>query len=164
MTNLYMSAWPSDPIIRAAVMQSSDSEQPLGQILYSVYIDFLASQPQWELGNQLEAISRNQSCPTGKGQLECLRTKSGTALQAVLLATGNQFQPVIDNITIFKDYVKQTKEGRTAKIPLLIGTNKVSRGSKAWTGQFMDSGFVQDEGTLIVNGEPTAYDDEKAYM
>ncbi|KZT40310.1 alpha/beta-hydrolase [Sistotremastrum suecicum HHB10207 ss-3] len=128
MTNLYMSAWPSDPIIRAAVMQSSDT-----------------SQPQWELGNQLEAISKNQSCPTGKGQLACLRTKSGTALQAVLLAIGNQFQPVIDNITIFKDYVKQTKEGRTANIPLLIGTNK-------------------DEGTLIVNGEPTAYDDEKAYI
>ncbi len=41
------------------------------------------------------------------------------------LATGNQFQPVIDNITISKDYVKQMKEGRTAKIPLLIGTNMV---------------------------------------
>lgn len=52
--------------------------------------------------------------------------KDAFALQDTLLATGNQFQPVIDNITIWKDYVKQTKEGKTAKVPLLIGTNKVS--------------------------------------
>lgn len=26
MTNLYMSAWPNDPIIRGAIMQSSDSK------------------------------------------------------------------------------------------------------------------------------------------
>lgn len=26
MTNLYMSAWPDDPIIRGAIMQSSDSK------------------------------------------------------------------------------------------------------------------------------------------
>ena len=71
----------------------------------------------------------NQSCPTGKGQLDCLRTKDGFSLQKILLSSGNQFQPVIDNITVFKDYVKQTKEGRTARVPLLIGT--VVAGSKA---------------------------------
>lgn len=27
MTNLYMSAWPNDPIVRGAIMQSSDSKQ-----------------------------------------------------------------------------------------------------------------------------------------
>ena len=59
--------------------------------------------------------------------LDCLRGKDGNDLRRVLLATGVQFQPVIDNITIFKDYVKQTKEGRTARVPLLIGTNKVSQ-------------------------------------
>ncbi|EJD07139.1 carboxylesterase [Fomitiporia mediterranea MF3/22] len=128
MTNFYMSAWPNDPIVRGAVMQSSDT-----------------SQPQWQLGNQLEAISKNLSCLTTKGQLDCLRTKSGVALQEILLSSGNQFQPVIDNITVFKDYVKQTREGRSAKIPLLIGTNK-------------------DEGTLIVNSEPTAFTDERAYL
>ncbi|KAI5119966.1 hypothetical protein M0805_004346 [Coniferiporia weirii] len=128
MTNFYMSAWPEDPIIRGAIMQSSDT-----------------SQPQWELGNQLEAISQNLSCPTSAGQLDCLRTKDGFALQDILLSSGNQFQPVIDNITVFKDYVKQTKEGKTAKIPLLVGTNK-------------------DEGTLIVNSEPTAFTNESAYL
>ncbi|KAH8084353.1 carboxylesterase [Cristinia sonorae] len=121
MTNQYLTAFAKDPIIRGAIMQSSDT-----------------SQPMWPLNDQISKIARNFSCPTGHGQLDCLRKQSGVDLQKVLLATGTQFQPVTDNITIFKDFVKLTKEGRTARIPLLVGTNK-------------------DEGTLIVEGEPTAY-------
>ncbi|KDR69866.1 hypothetical protein GALMADRAFT_128465 [Galerina marginata CBS 339.88] len=121
MTNLYLSAYHDDPLIWGAVMQSSDTAQPM-----------------WQLNDQISKISVNMSCPTGRGQLDCLRTKSGVDLQKVLLATGTQFQPVTDNVTIWKDYVAQTKAGHTAKVPLLIGTNK-------------------DEGTLIVEGEPTAY-------
>ncbi|PPQ86399.1 hypothetical protein CVT25_003579 [Psilocybe cyanescens] len=114
-------AFHEDPLIRGAVMQSSDTAQPM-----------------WQLNDQISRIASNMSCPTGRGQLDCLRKKSGTDLQKVLLATGTQFQPVTDNITIWKDYVAQTKAGHTPKVPLLIGTNK-------------------DEGTLIVEGEPTAY-------
>ncbi|KAG7091466.1 hypothetical protein E1B28_010497 [Marasmius oreades] len=121
MTNQYLSAFPNDPIIRGAIMQSADT-----------------SQPMWAPNNQLSTIASNLSCPIGQGELSCLRKISGGELQRVLLATGTQFQPVIDNITIFKDYVKQTRERRTAQVPVLIGTNK-------------------DEGTLIVEGEPTAY-------
>ncbi|KAH9485790.1 Para-nitrobenzyl esterase [Psilocybe cubensis] len=121
MTNLYLSAYHADPLIRGAVMQSSDTAQPM-----------------WQLNDQISKIAVNMSCPTGRGQLDCLRTKSGTDLQKILLATGTQFQPVTDNVTIWKDYVAQTKAGHTAKVPLLIGTNK-------------------DEGTLIVETEPTAY-------
>lgn len=140
MTNFYLSAFPEDPIIRGAVMQSSDSEF---QFLFAhahsetnlaseTNCGIIASQPQWQLGNQLEAISVNQSCPTGAGQLDCLREKDGLALQAILLSSGNQFQPVIDNITVFKDYVKQTREGKTARVPLLIGTNKVCMNSSSY--------------------------------
>ncbi|KAF9262533.1 carboxylesterase [Marasmius fiardii PR-910] len=121
MTNQYLSAFPNDPIIRGAIMQSADT-----------------SQPMWELNSQLSIIASSLSCPTGTGELDCLRKVPGEDLRRVLLATGTQFQPVIDNITVFKDYVKQTRERRTAQVPLLIGTNK-------------------DEGTLIVEGEPTAY-------
>ncbi|KZO95960.1 alpha/beta-hydrolase [Calocera viscosa TUFC12733] len=128
MTNMYMSAYPTDPIVRAAVMQSADT-----------------SQPMWQLGNQLIAISQNLSCTTGPGQLDCLRTKDAFALQAILLSSGNQFQPVIDNITVFSDYVRLTVTGQTARIPLLIGNNK-------------------DEGQTIVNGEPTSYTNETAYI
>ncbi|KAL6306974.1 Alpha/Beta hydrolase protein [Sparassis latifolia] len=128
MTNMYMSAWPEDPIIRGAVMQSADT-----------------SQPMWELGNQLIPISQNLSCTTGPGQLDCLRTKDAFAIQAILWSSGAQFQPVIDNITVFQDYVRLIITGQTARIPLLIGNNK-------------------DEGSTIVNGEPTAYTNETAYI
>ncbi|KAI0701389.1 carboxylesterase [Cytidiella melzeri] len=121
MTNQYMTAFAQDPIIRAAVMQSGDT-----------------SQPMWPLNDQISKIASNMSCPTGKGLLDCLRKKSGSDLQTVLLATGTQFQPVTDNVTIWKDFVKLTREGHTARIPLLCGTNL-------------------NEGTLIVNSEPTAY-------
>ncbi|KAF8993009.1 carboxylesterase [Cyathus striatus] len=121
MTNFYLSAYSHDPLIRGAVMQSADTAQPM-----------------WQLGDQISVIAANLSCPLGKGQLDCLRKKSGENLQRILLASGTQFQPVTDNVTVWKDYVKQTKEGHTARVPLLVGTNK-------------------DEGTLIVEGEPTAY-------
>ncbi|KXN86032.1 Para-nitrobenzyl esterase [Leucoagaricus sp. SymC.cos] len=121
MTNFYLSAYRENPLIRGAVMQSGDTAQPM-----------------WPINQQISKIASNFSCPLGKGMLNCLRTKSGTALRQVLLDTGAQFQPVTDNVTIWKDYVAQTVRGHTAKVPLLIGTNK-------------------DEGTLIVEGEPTAY-------
>ncbi|ESK84633.1 acetylcholinesterase precursor [Moniliophthora roreri MCA 2997] len=121
MTNQYLSAFPRDSFIRGAIMQSGDT-----------------SQPMWETNSQLSLVAANLSCPATHGTLACLRTKSGLEVQRALLATGAQFQPVTDDITIWKDYVKQTKEGRTANVPLLVGTNK-------------------DEGTLVVEGEPTAY-------
>lgn len=85
-------------------MQSADSK-PL-PVIQHPYPNLLssakASQPMWPLNDQISKISKNMSCPTGHGQLECLRSKSGVELQQVLLATGTQFQPVTDNITIFK--------------------------------------------------------------
>ncbi|KAJ3574227.1 hypothetical protein NP233_g1904 [Leucocoprinus birnbaumii] len=121
MTNFYLSAYSKNSLIRGAIMQSGDTAQPM-----------------WPINSQISKIAANFSCPLGKGLLDCLRKKSGSELQQVLLDTGAQFQPVTDNITVWKDYVAQTQRGHTAKVPLLIGTNK-------------------DEGTLIVEGEPTAY-------
>jgi hypothetical protein len=57
----------------------------------------------WPINQQIEIIARNVSCPTGPGLLDCLRTKDGLELKNVLLATGAQFQPVTDNITIFME-------------------------------------------------------------
>ena len=79
----------------------------------------------WGLNDQITPIAQNFSCPTGRGELDCLRKVPAVDLQTVLLATGKQFQPVTDNITVFKDYVKQTRQRTVASIPLLIGTNKV---------------------------------------
>lgn len=58
----------------------------------------------WPINQQIGKIAANFSCPLGKGLLNCLRTKSGTDLQRVLLDTGTQFQPVTDNITVWKEY------------------------------------------------------------
>ena len=64
---------------------------------------YAAAQPMWPLNDQISKIASNMSCPTGRGLLDCLRTKSATDLQKVLLATGTQFQPVTDNVTIWKE-------------------------------------------------------------
>ncbi|EIN08033.1 carboxylesterase [Punctularia strigosozonata HHB-11173 SS5] len=96
------------------------------------------AQPMWPIDQQLKIIATNVSCTTGKGMLDCLRKTLVLELQSAQISTNAQFQPVTDNRTIFYDYVAQTKAGHTNKVPLLIGTN-------------------HDEGTLIVNTEPTAY-------
>lgn len=62
----------------------------------------------WQIDSQLDLISAPLGCPTSSngqfhGQLDCLRTKSVEELQNVLLETGAQFQPVTDNVTIFKE-------------------------------------------------------------
>lgn len=62
----------------------------------------------WPLNDQISKIAGNMSCSTGKGLLDCLRKKSGADLQKVLLETGTQFQPVTDNITIWKEWGFQT--------------------------------------------------------
>lgn len=103
MTNQYMTAFAHDPIIRAAIMQSADSEFLDPSKTCDVSWPGEASQPMWPLNDQISKIASNMSCPTGPGLLDCLRTKSATDLQTVLLTTGTQFQPVTDNITIFKE-------------------------------------------------------------
>lgn len=113
-----------------------------------IKFNVLAAQPMWPENQELSKISSALGCPSGRGQLDCLRTKSGDELRATLLETRAQFQPVTDNITVWKEYVyacplllaslrdhsnlcppsfvRQTKRGQTARIPLLLGTNKVS--------------------------------------
>ena len=56
----------------------------------------------------------------------------------------------------FISYVKLTREGRTARVPLLCGTNLVRR-SLYLLGRPSLISFTQNEGTLLVEGEPTAY-------
>lgn len=107
MTNQYMTAFAEDPIIRGAVMQSADSKPLPSHPGHYVSLSWpQAAQPMWPLNDQISKIASNMSCPTGRGLLNCLRTKSATDLQKVLLATGTQFQPVTDNVTIWKEYVQ----------------------------------------------------------
>jgi len=57
----------------------------------------------WVLNDQIAKIAASLTCPTGDGLLDCLREKSGTELRQVLLSTGTQFQPVVDNVTVWKE-------------------------------------------------------------
>jgi hypothetical protein len=104
MTNLYITAWAHDPLIRGAVMQSSDSAYEMLENIFKrlAYLTLTAAQPMWPLNQQIEIVARNVSCPTGHGMLDCLRTKDAFELKRAVIATGAQFQPVTDNITIFQ--------------------------------------------------------------
>lgn len=57
----------------------------------------------WQLNDQISKIAANMTCPTNGGLLECLRNKSGEELKRALLNTGTQFQPVTDNVTVWKE-------------------------------------------------------------
>jgi hypothetical protein len=57
----------------------------------------------WPINQEISKIAINSSCSLGKDLLDCLRKKTGKELQQVLLDTGARFQPVTDNITIWKE-------------------------------------------------------------
>ncbi|KAF5374705.1 hypothetical protein D9615_008966 [Tricholomella constricta] len=80
MTNFYLSAYSREPLIRGAIIR--------------------VEIPMWLINDQIGKIAANLGCPTGKGLLQCLRKME---LKETMLATGTQFQPVTDNITIWKE-------------------------------------------------------------
>ena len=59
----------------------------------------------WPQNSQLDLVATNASCPefAGHEQLACLRAKSGDDVRKALLASGAQFQPVTDNVTVFME-------------------------------------------------------------
>jgi hypothetical protein len=63
----------------------------------------------WPIDSQLTLLSSKLGCPSPSpsssitSQLDCLRKQDGQELRKVLLETGAQFQPVTDNITIWKE-------------------------------------------------------------
>ena len=63
----------------------------------------------WGLNDQFGKLAVNMSCPTVQGSIECMRAKPVEDLQKSLLATGLQFQPITDNITMWKKYVSIVK-------------------------------------------------------
>ena len=67
----------------------------------------------WQLNDQLGKLAANVSCPEVEGSIECLRSKTGAELQTALLATGLQFQPITDNITIWKELVHLGHESKS---------------------------------------------------
>ncbi|KAI9154856.1 Secreted lipase [Paramyrothecium foliicola] len=74
----------------------------------------------------LDVVAAEVGCPTGKGQLDCLRNVDVYAFQtANFNSTYNTwFTPVIDDITRHSDYAARFSAGRYAShVPLLTGTS-----------------------------------------
>lgn len=106
LTNFYMSAYHRGPLIRSAIMQSGDGRSLTPYFKFSTVNcpHSSVAQPMWPVDSQLSLLSSKLGCPSGgSGQLDCLRKKDGQELRSVLLETGAQFQPVTDNITIWKE-------------------------------------------------------------
>lgn len=61
----------------------------------------------WPQNSQLDLVAAAAGCPAraGRAQLACLRARSGADVRAALLASGAQFQPVTDNVTVFMECV-----------------------------------------------------------
>jgi carboxylesterase type B len=72
----------------------------------------------------LDSISADVGCPTGSGQLACLRTKSIYEIEtANFNSTYNTwFAPIIDNSTLFKPYdAARYQESFPTHVPLVVG-------------------------------------------
>ncbi|KAH6684991.1 Alpha/Beta hydrolase protein [Plectosphaerella plurivora] len=85
------------------------------------------SGPAYAPANEaLDTVAAQVGCPTGAGQLDCLRDVDVFAFQtAEFNSTYNTwFTPVIDDITRFSDYPARFRAGKYAShVPLLTGTS-----------------------------------------
>jgi carboxylesterase type B len=78
------------------------------------------------LNEALDTVAAQVGCPTGPGQLDCLRDVDVLAFQtAEFNSTYNTwFTPVIDDITRYSDYPARFATGKYAShVPLLTGTS-----------------------------------------
>ncbi|CAA9965855.1 Carboxylesterase [Pyrenophora teres f. maculata] len=74
----------------------------------------------------LDLVAKEVGCPTGKGQLACMRKVDVYAFQTTAFnATLNTyFTPVIDEKTRYRDYAARFKAGKYAShVPLLTGNS-----------------------------------------
>ncbi|KAL6171404.1 hypothetical protein ACJQWK_02423 [Exserohilum turcicum] len=85
------------------------------------------SGPAYAPTNQvLDIVAQEVQCPTGKGQLDCLRKVDMYALQTASFnaSLNTYFTPVVDNITRFQDLEARFAAGKYAShVPLLTGNS-----------------------------------------
>lgn len=92
---------------------------------------FLAGTQTPEQARQhADAMAARVGCPTGPGQLACLRSVPAQALVAAapdaldLIRTPNPWQPVIDGTVLPARTTERVREGRFHKVPVMIGTTR----------------------------------------
>jgi carboxylesterase type B len=109
----YLWNHPSTPLAGALEMSANSASGPV-QTPPNVGLDLIAT----ELG-----------CPSGSGQLSCLRTKSISAIENTSnfnSTTNTWFSPIVDGKTRYSvaDYAKRFKAGQYPKnVPLITGNS-----------------------------------------
>ncbi|KAH8690383.1 acetylcholinesterase precursor [Phaeosphaeriaceae sp. PMI808] len=74
----------------------------------------------------LDLVAKEVNCPTGKGQLECLRKVDKYALQTAAFnsSLNTYFTPIVDEKTRYQDYASRFGAGSYAShVPLLTGNS-----------------------------------------
>jgi cholinesterase len=118
----YTFAWPDDPIITGTMLDSGTAvgQFPTPDNKAQVNFTYVADHVGCEgLGDQ-PAV-----------QLACMRNVSAARINTFLMNYNDfdpnpslSFRPVIDEKIIFSNYTKRTEEGKQAKIPAIMGTNR----------------------------------------
>ena len=118
----YTFAWPDDPIITGTML---DSGTAVGQF----------PTPDNKAQVNFTYVADHVGCE-GLGeepakQLACMRTVSAARINSFLMDYDDfdpnpslSFRPVIDEKIVFSNYTKQTEQGKQAKIPSIMGTNR----------------------------------------
>lgn len=125
--NYYGYAYPDDPIVTALIADSGGSSAFNQDTLHSNF----------------SAVASAAGCGglTPIDELTCMQKISETEVQRLYSNTNNvNFQPIVDNLTLFPNNTNRAEQGLVAQIPAIIGVNSRE-----------GSGFVN-----IANGrEPT---------
>ena len=123
----YSFAYPDDPIVTGFILQSgtvfTELPKPIEQASISWY-------------NATAELGCGTANTPSEAILACMRSKPYSEIEP-LVANGltpsagaaGSFGVVIDNRTIFGDYVTRAQAGKFAKIPLFIGNNDYESGN-----------------------------------
>lgn len=112
-------AYNSDPIASGMVLDSGTAFYPQK-----------ASQTQDTARTNFKFVAQALNCTSATSELDCMRKVSWQDIEAVLLADSRlahptlTFKPVVDNRTVFSDYVQRYEMGAVSSIPAVVGTNQ----------------------------------------
>lgn len=68
------------------------------------------------------ALALGVGCNDRATRLKCMRSVNASSLKAVMLEKRLTFGPAFDGVTYFGDGAKRWREGRIAKVPVIMGT------------------------------------------
>ncbi|KAL4762135.1 Alpha/Beta hydrolase protein [Aspergillus foveolatus] len=104
----YAYAYPEDPLVSGFVLQSGT---------VSLFNNADTAHASWN------RLSTAVGCGAGDGSLACMRSVPFPRILDALSNGSYTFTPVVDNRTVFSDYIARAKDGGLARLPTLAGIN-----------------------------------------